>query len=389
MAKAKPSPPNSSRPPLLTAFFALLFTLLTAVGVYFIRIQSVITPFSQNLTNLVEAQKLQDGSRLYTTYTGLEPLDIALTYLVASFAQGPLGLHEAARIQQIHFLLNFFPAAVIMNVEGYRSRNRRGFLSFHAAWATLYQTVGGGVIIPFYHLVYTLLTTKITHLVSGGAVPLPLAKAVLPSTLLLFALPTAAMYFPYSSPRLSQNLIAFWQVSPIVLNAGIWLLASTVYRSSSSSQTPETKTTTRQQTTLTLNRLYTTSALVAAASHLYTIYTLLTSTNKSLTLVNVFLPLNDVSNGDVATSLFQLFQWDFWLIFGSSRLWCALVVYDVQKQLHGKVNLKKFFWYYTLTNNLSMIIGPGAVLAGVWRWREERLVEIEAAAGRQEKEHSL
>ncbi|KAK1639452.1 hypothetical protein BDP81DRAFT_447145 [Colletotrichum phormii] len=388
MANSKPSPSKSSRPPLLTTLFALLFTLLTAAGVYFIRIQPVITPFSQNLTDLVEAQKLQDGSRLYTTYTGLKPLDIALTYLVASFAQGPLGLHEAARIQQIHFLLNFFPAVVIWNVEAYRSRNRWGFLSFHAAWATLYQTVGGGVIIPLYHLVYTLLTTKKTYLVSGGAVPLPLAKALLPSTLLLFALPTAAMYFPYSSPRLSQNLIAFWQVSPVILNAGIWLLASTIYKSSSS-QTPETKTTTRQRTTLTLARLYTASALVAATSHFYTLYTLLTSTNKSLTLINVFLPLNDVSNGDVATSLFQLFQWDFWLIFGSSRLWCALVVYDVQKQLHGRVNLKKFFWYYTLTNNLSLIVGPGAVLAGVWRWREERLVEIEAAAGRQQKEHSL
>lgn len=217
--------------------------------------------------------------------------------------------------------------------------------------------------------------------------PLPLAKALLPASLLLFALPTAAMYYPWTNPRLAQNLIALWQVAPVLLNAGIWLLASTVYKSN---QTPENKTTTtRQQTTLTLRRLYNTAILVAAASHFYTLYTIFTSQNKSLTLSNVFLPLNDISTGDVGTGLFQIFQWDFWLIFGSSRLWCALVVYDVQKQQHGKVNFKKFLAYYVLANNLEFVVGPGAVLAGVWRWREERLVEIEAEAGSLQKEHAL
>lgn len=218
--------------------------------------------------------------------------------------------------------------------------------------------------------------------------PLPLAKALLPASLLLLALPTAAMYYPWSSPRLAQNLIAFWQVAPVLVNAGVWLLASTVYKSQTS-QTPETKTTTRKQMTLVLRRLYSAAILVASASHFYTLYTIFTSQNKSLTLTNVFLPLNDISTGDVGTSLFQIFQWDFWLIFGSSRLWCALVVYDVQKQRHGQVDLKKFLAYYVLANNLEFVVGPGAVLAGVWRWREERLVEIEAKAGRLEKEHSL
>ncbi|KAJ0316289.1 hypothetical protein COL5a_011644 [Colletotrichum fioriniae] len=378
---------TSSRHPLLTILFTTIFALLAAAGVYFIRIQPGHTSFTQNLTDLVETEKLQDGSRLYTTYTGLKPLDLGLTYLVASFVQGPLNLNEAARIQQIHFLLNFFPAVVVFNVEAYRSRNRWSFLSFHAAWAALYQTVGGGVIIPLYHLAYTLLTTRKTYLVSSGDVPLPLAKALLPASLLLFALPTAAMYYPWTNPRLAQNLIALWQVAPVLLNAGIWLLASTVYKYN---QTPENKTTTtRQQTTLTLRRLYNTAILVAAASHFYTLYTIFTSQNKSLTLSNVFLPLNDISTGDVGTGLFQIFQWDFWLIFGSSRLWCALVVYDVQKQQHGKVNFKKFLAYYVLANNLEFVVGPGAVLAGVWRWREERLVEIEAEAGSLQKEHAL
>ncbi|EXF84239.1 FAD binding domain-containing protein [Colletotrichum fioriniae PJ7] len=386
--------PTSSRHPLLTTLFTTIFALLAAAGVYFIRIQPGHTSFTQNLTDLVETEKLQDGSRLYTTYTGLKPLDLGLTYLVASFAQGPLNLNEAARIQQIHFLLNFFPAVVVFNVEAYRSRNRWSFLSFHAAWAALYQTVGGGVIIPLYHLAYTLLTTRKTYLVSSGDVPLPLAKALLPASLLLFALPTAAMYYPWTNPRLAQNLIAFWQVAPVLVNAGIWLLASTIYKSSPKRTiTPEgkttTTTTTRKQAALVLRRLYSAAILVASASHFYTLYTIFTPQNKSLTLSNVFLPLNDISTGDVGTGLFQLFQWDFWLIFGSSRLWCALVVYDVQKQQHGKVDLKKFLAYYVLANNLEFVVGPGAVLAGVWRWREERLVEIEAEAGRLQKEHSL
>lgn len=120
---------TSSRHPLLTILFTTIFALLAAAGVYFIRIQPGHTSFTQNLTDLVETEKLQDGSRLYTTYTGLKPLDLGLTYLVASFVQGPLNLNEAARIQQIHFLLNFFPAVVVFNVEAYRSRNRWSFLS--------------------------------------------------------------------------------------------------------------------------------------------------------------------------------------------------------------------------------------------------------------------
>ncbi|KAK1719770.1 hypothetical protein BDP67DRAFT_574090 [Colletotrichum lupini] len=389
MANPTSSPPRSSRHPLLTTLFTTVFALLAVAGVYFIRIQPGHTSFTRNLTDLVETEKLQDGSRLYTTYTGLKPLDLGLTYLVASFAQGPLSLNEPARIQQIHFLLNFFPAVVVFNVEAYRSRNRWSFLSFHAAWAALYQTVGGGVIIPLYHLAYTLLTTRKIYLVSGGDVPLPVANALLPASLLLFALPTAAMYYPWSSPRLAQNLIAFWQVVPVLVNAGIWLLASTVYRPKQTPETKKTKTAARKQTNLVLRRLYSTAILVASASHFYTLYTIFTSQNKSLTLTNVFLPLSDISTGDVGTGLLQIFQWDFWLIFGSSRLWCALVVYDVQKQRHGRVNLKRFLAYYVLANNLEFVVGPGAVLAGVWRWREERLVEIEAMAGRLEKEHSL
>ncbi|OHE96187.1 hypothetical protein CORC01_08564 [Colletotrichum orchidophilum] len=270
MADPTPPKPASARPPMVTLIFTAIFLLFSAAGFSFIRIQPGHTPFVNNLAKLVEAGKLQDGSsRLCTTYTGLHAIDVPPSFLVASFAQGPLRLDQAARLQQIHFLPNFLPRCV------------------HAAWAALYRTIGGGVIIPLYHLAYTLISTKQSYLVSGGEVPLPFAKALLPGS------PT------HLSRDNRRN-------QPLLVNAGIWPLACTLYKKPSSPNQygkPMVPSSTRRLNPGALHRTYNATMVVSAASHFY-----ITSTNPTLTFINIFLPTNAISMGTVSMGLHQIFQ---------------------------------------------------------------------------------
>jgi len=72
----------------------------------------------------LEKAKLEDGTPLKTTFTGISAIDTSLAMLGSAFLAGPLGLDKGVRLQQMHFLLNFFAVLCIWNVESCRTRNR-------------------------------------------------------------------------------------------------------------------------------------------------------------------------------------------------------------------------------------------------------------------------
>ncbi|ORY70495.1 uncharacterized protein BCR38DRAFT_481626 [Pseudomassariella vexata] len=303
---ATPSPQNRPLTPLLV----LLFIFLGAAGAWLLRIDPIQHDVPRNFQSVVASGKLEDGSQLKQHFTGLTVIYDTLANLVAAFAAGPT-----------------------------------------AVWAIFYQTLGGTAIIPLYYAAYEYTSRNDDYYQSGRALDLLSAKSILPATVLAYLIPTIAMYIPFQDPSITQNLIAFWQITPLRIGAD------------------------RKY----LNQIYYAAFVVTAVTHLVLVYICLTSNDPQTKLGYVFLPSKETLKDGVTMGLHYIFQWDFWGIAGSSLLWCWFVVFDVQRLL-GSSSVCGVAQAGLVIGVMAVVLGPGAAMAAVWKWKEDKLVGIEEKA---------
>jgi hypothetical protein len=64
-------------------------------------------------------------------YTGIESLDIGLSFFVAVFLPGAAGFDAAYQIQQIYFMLSLVPLLAVMSVEAGRTCNGWAVISLY------------------------------------------------------------------------------------------------------------------------------------------------------------------------------------------------------------------------------------------------------------------
>lgn len=250
------------------------------------------------------------------------------------------------------------------------------------AWAIFYQTFGGAPIVALYYLVFSLSTKREDYLKSGREVSLRYAKAILPSVVLVYCIPTVAMFLPWGNVPLTQALTAFWQPAPLLVNVAMWIFALALASSSSSSSSP---TTARAAADLKhLNRIYLVAFLVTAATHVGTMFVCLTSSDPQLSLSYVFLPNRETWKASTTLGLHWIFQWDAWFIFGSALFCCWISVWDVQRAL-GVSSLAASIRALVAIVVLTVLVGPGATMAGVWYWREAGMAYIEEQAKEKSK----
>lgn len=121
---------SSSRPRALNIVFIAFFIILSAAGLWYMRISTVINGVPANFDAFLAAGHLEDGTELKTTYTGFGAIDSLLSLLVLAFSAGPFG-HEGGlmKAQQIHFLVNFYSVICIWTVESCRERNQWRLIS--------------------------------------------------------------------------------------------------------------------------------------------------------------------------------------------------------------------------------------------------------------------
>ena len=245
-------------------------------------------------------------------------------------------------------------------------------------WTLLYQSVGGAIITSLFYLAFVIGTKSDGYFQSGREVPLKYAKTILPSVLLLYLVPTVAMYLPWNNAELTQNLTAFWQPAPLLVNILLLALSAIVGNTPPSSiKTSEVKpTSTRGADIKHLNRIYLSVFLVTAITHISTLFICLTSANPKLSFKYIFVPDRQTWMSTTTLGLHYIFQWDFWGIFLSSLIWCWMSVLDIQR-IMGCQSFLAGLKSFVIMSLGSVLIGPGAVMAIVWWWREAKLEEIE------------
>jgi hypothetical protein len=211
---------------------------------------------------------------------------------------------------------------------------------------------------------------------SSRAVSLPYAKALLPSLILGYLLPTIALYIPYENIFTTQAVVAFWQPSPLLVNVLI-LVFSALFSIgyTKPKQTPEGTTSDVKY----LQHVYLFSFAVAAASHWLAITALLFSKDPNITFFHAIWPRKDLvlATGRIHTmheGLLYILQIDFWVIFGSSLIWAYLAILDTNRVARAYVAPAQAFAVIGLN---TVLFGPAATVAAIWYSRESTLAQLQ------------
>ncbi|KAJ7752707.1 hypothetical protein B0H14DRAFT_2405249 [Mycena olivaceomarginata] len=248
------------------------------------------------------------------------------------------------------------------NVEACQKWNARSAISFSASWGFFYQTVAGAAIIPMYYIAYMLTSAQLGYLHVGREVPLHYARTLLPCTVLVYLVPTVAMYFPWNDTFLMQSLIALWQPALYLVSLCLWITAAT------SGRRPEKETGATSDLEH-LNRVYLVSFVVLTLTHIGIMLVCLTISNPQHSLSYVFLPDKQAWKASTMLSLLWIFQWDWWGVYVSLMLWCCIVVCDVWWDLDhtGRIGIGNAVQVFVVVLLMSVVLGPGSTLAVVWR----------------------
>ncbi|KAH9895460.1 hypothetical protein F4778DRAFT_746962 [Xylariomycetidae sp. FL2044] len=379
-AAAASTLPLGTRP--RTGLYAALFAVVSGLCFWFMMIDPNANGVPLNFNGQVAAARYDNGLPMRTRYTGIAPLDNAVRFLVLSFVAGAAGWDDGVRAQQFHFLTSFFAVVCVLNVEACRRRNQGRLISFTAVWALFYQTAGGAVIIPLYYLASVLTTSKETYYTSGRQVPLSYSRSLLFAAVVGYLLPTFILFAPWVSFETTQLLTVIWQGAPLYVNALYFLSSMIVPNSQAASSTSR-----KNPDISHLKRIYYVAAFVTSLAHIGTIYVCLTSPSPQLHLARVFWPSKARWHDSTALGLHYIFQLDWWGIFATTLVWSWIAVYDVQRILltpGAPLRNSMLVWALRIAS-MAVVIGPGATLALVWSWREDKLAMVEDKVGGPEK----
>jgi len=207
---------------------------------------------------------------------------------------------------------------------------------------------------------------------SQRSVPLNDAKALLPALAIGYLIPTLILFLKDSSPELkmTQFLIFFWQPTPLFVNVILSVLSRFFYSSNPAPKKGESGSSTQDVTYL--NTTYITTFIVTAAAHIATFYVVLTSTDPHHSFTHVFVNPHDWGQSGVTRGIHGVFQVDYWIIFLASLVWACLAVWDMRRV--GKTNVSLVTSGALIVIG-TILVGPAAVLAGVWYWRENLMVK--------------
>ncbi|KAI0972360.1 hypothetical protein F4678DRAFT_430096 [Xylaria arbuscula] len=370
--KAAKAPSKNRRP--YNALYVSIFAVASVLAGWLMRVETGMKGIPLNFVENVEARTYPNGMPMRTRYTGIEAVDSALLFLVAAFVAGPLGWDDGVRLQQLHFLVQFFGVIAVWNIEACRSRHAWKLVSFTGLFVVFYQTIAGAAIIPLYYVAHVLTSAQDTYYTTGRKVSLPYAKGLLFSITLGYLVPTLAMYVPGLDTSTQQFLVFLWQPSPGFVN--FFLFASSLLLSDKSSGGKGNGNS--RADVPHLKRVYNAAAIVCTINHLATLAVCATSSNPQLSFSYVFIPERSTWLESTTAGLHYIFQVDWWGCFLPTLLWAWIAVYDVHRLLLGSagfVNLVKWAVYIV---GLTVALGPGGMLAVVWSWREDRLVLIES-----------
>ncbi|KAI7776946.1 hypothetical protein LA080_004309 [Diaporthe eres] len=325
---------------------------------------------------------LKDPFGTASMFSGLGEL---LTTLVAVFL--PLVAEDVTNVSSLerklhagYFLVSvFLPIIAVMVVEGSRKRNVWSLIWSPSIWLTLAQLFGLGLIMPFYVLAFFFSSSQTAYWMPAERfVPERFSRAVLPALALGFLAPSALMAAPMVSAGVqeyTQQIIAFWQVTPVLTS---WLAAG-IARSLGGSAAGGKREALEDYAGLdvaNLNRLYGAVFFVAASTHAVVMLAVVWVVR--LSVAGIFLPGQTVGPvASIVEGVSIFIKYDLLLTVAATMVLCIINLMEMKRVglIEGST-FKRIGWLIAG----CAAVGPGATLVGLWKWRERKTARPELRA---------
>ncbi|KAK1461801.1 FAD binding domain-containing protein [Colletotrichum cuscutae] len=264
-------------------------------------------------------------------------------------------------VEQIQFKTSLFSALVIWLAESHRFGNRLSVLLWPSISAAAFMALGPKAVMPLLGLG---IVTRGTNTLPGRHVPVKYAKAILPSAIVGYAIPTILGSQPVQDPQIRQTLGLVASAAPVFSAALLNGVASAIQQvkdiTSFTKATKDVKETDKDEfvemydkkDVVPLKMAYTFAAGACATVHIASaVYPILATTS-----------FNNLAGGlNTSIGLFGL----------ASAALCLYSAWNLRSE--GFVTTQQ-----ALLGSLGSIasgfaVGPGAALAGFYYWRESVL----------------
>lgn len=341
--------------PLTASYFPKFTVAAFLCGFLYVAQQVlVLSPeeISQNSSFLGEEPK--------SNYTGFPSIDKLLSVLVWAFSEHVAGADPNRRIQCLYFLANLIPIIYIWVVEGYRNGNINSLVSMPSMFA-VYQLVGIGKVAPLYFLFSIYTTSRSVYArTTGRPVPSHTAKVLLPALCLGYVIPSVLMFLPHEESITQQNVIAFWQPSPLYVSLLAWAGSKIMHL-----LRPTKPFDVEIFENCDLSYLQSGYAFCFSATAIAHICAFLyVSLSPSVSISQSFFGLQGLESVGIS----GFWKYDMLLCFSSVAVWLLYSVFELRR--FGYITTSTAFRAVGLTLISGVLMGPGATYAGVWAWRE-------------------
>ncbi|CAO1602215.1 hypothetical protein XANCAGTX0491_005844 [Xanthoria calcicola] len=350
------------------------FLLLSLAGFCLLWVNMYLNNTIDALDLTTKTGMFPNGRTLLNSFTGWTRLDLNMATLVCFFDGMTDGSDPGTKLLYMDVVGTLHTAILWFMLQILRAPKPQSIsLLLPAFWALLWNGLGAGWILPlgiYFHLQSPTSSTTPTQ-----TIPLPHAKALLPTMTITSYLTAAIMFL---SPVLTtstlqhQTLLAWFQLAPLSTAILQTALAASIaiflppHHQTVDHEIHESRTLTRTSLLL--------SALFSASIHLYCLLTTLLSSPLSsplTTFPRVYIPAPTSVHPNAADIIAQgaalFMRYDNIIINATCALLCYMVMsphLDLGAQQGSKMGLAVGIAVATF------LMGPGAVGSlGFW-WRE-------------------
>ncbi|KAL8336697.1 hypothetical protein RB601_008271 [Gaeumannomyces tritici] len=340
------------------------------------------------------------GQPFRKTFTGLG-VDRIFSLLTKIFAVSLASPVPEQRLQLVYFVPMLAPTVLIWLVEAHRRGNSQTLLGRLLTWpgftAVLYQLLTVARVGPAYFLSTLLITLgPLYHRTGARSVDPDVARALLPAVALGYVVPSALMLLPASITGAArwQDFITLWQVAPVVVGPITSLIASGIRRvrralSKADEPNPELEMYKNKDVPHLLTA-YKAAAIGTAAVHVGFLGYVLSSPTPSLPKIFGEMPWPWSPAGarwEVGLAArevaFALFKRDLFGFAAANLVWCLHSVFDMRRL--GYVTTAEAARAALAVPASLLLLGPGAMYAGTWYWREKTIAGLSRMEAGDEK----
>ncbi|KAI9785109.1 MAG: hypothetical protein M1816_000520 [Peltula sp. TS41687] len=342
-----------------------VFVMLSIFGFYLLWILMWQNGTLDAIDLAIRQRRFADGTPLKTVYTGIGPVDEALSMVVA-FTYYPSNGHDiSARLLYVDIASTLQTAALWCLVDSLRRGRRSLLLAIPWIWGLLWNAIGAGVILPLYIFVH------VRSIPRKDEIPLEHAKVLIPTILLSSYLPAILTTLPSPtsrSPSGHQTIIALFQTTPV------WVAVLQHMLCASLTMISPARAGRANADIGYVRGAYGFGAVLSALGHLYVLRGILLSDS---TIRQVYLPSTSqpgMSSGEkiLAQGATIFLQYDWMIINVSALLWSYLLVRKQVKRIKVSTCVAAVV--------VNAAVGPGALVSGVLGWREGKIRTINKAS---------